>query len=213
MMLLFYFILAMMQANEIQDWQSVRRALYPEWNYEKNLLRQGFLTPPNDSMERSMTLCQFNSYGKDNMMNLELDLDARSPIPAPSRENLVKYQPRTWMVDAQEQGRADVLEFLLRNGLFLPAYCPTLDERDSELAKELCAHSRSQFVALYLLYEPIDETKKIRMVWKSILKIDLHPIKTCVFYCIYIYNRLKSGLPMMPEYDKYQGLDMPFYVY
>ena len=212
MILIVYIIYIMLQPCDILNWKSVTDALYPRWYYNTSEAKTALLYPPvtNDRWEPIDRGSIYNIVFKQ---EIELDLNARVPIPAPSKENLEKYQPRIWMMDAQEQNRADVLEFLLRNGLVLSARFPAFDEYDSELALELRTHARSQFVALYLLYEPIEAATKVKMMWTSLFNTDVHSTEVYSWLIKYMYVRLKNGLALFPEYDTYQGFGVPFYVY
>jgi hypothetical protein len=130
---------------------------------------------------------------------IEIDILSTKFVPMPSEACLREFQPTSWIWDAISQDQPNVLEFMLRHDLILPSVYAA---KDSLLAEELCASGRDQYVALYLLYEPIDFDVKFNMILSAHRSKKISIIPVSLWFLKYIINRKMSGRCIYPEYMK-----------
>lgn len=190
MIYVFLFLMWLLTSNDVHSWQEVTDILYPNWKTNENL--KGFIAPPYG--ENDVATCENSSEVQ------EIDiLSLRMPVPVPSEANLREYQPISWIGDAISQDQPNVLEFMLRHDLIIPS---VYKAKDSLLAKELCTSGRDQYVALYLLYEPIDFDVKFNMILWALRSKKISIIPVSLWFLRYIINRKMSGRCIYPEYMK-----------
>ena len=196
-----FLLMLLMTSNDIHSWQEVTNILYPDWKVDD--VKENFIWPPD---EKNDVAIRENSSEVREIDFLSLPM----PIPMPSEVNLHEWQPRTWIGDAISQDRPDVLEFMLRHDLMLS---PAFSAKDSMLAQELCASGRAQYVALYLLYEPIDFDDKLNMILSAHRSKKISIATVNLWFLRYIINRKTSGKRIYPKYMKtnHFGPDIFFY--
>ncbi len=201
MIYIFFLLMLLMTSNDIHSWQEVANILYPDWKMDEDL--EDFITPPDD--KNDVATCENSSEVH------EIDIfSLPMPIPMPSEANLREYQPRIWIWDAISQDQPNVLEFMLRHDLILPSVYAA---KKSLLAKELCASGRGQYVALYLLYEPMDFDDKFNMILSACRSKKISIIPVSLWFLRYIINRKISGRCIYPEYMKPDYWEPEFYIY
>lgn len=182
----------LMTSNDVHSWQEVTDILYPNWEVVQNSEpRLCYLTLPAD--ENVVVICE------NSPKLIEIDLLSIKLVPMPSEACLHHWQPISWIRDAISQDQPNVLEFMLRHDLILPS---VYKAKDSLLAKELCTSGRDQYVALYLLYEPIDFDVKFNMILWALRSKKINTIPVSLWFLRYIINRKMSGRCIYPEYMK-----------
>ena len=182
----------LLTSNDVHSWQEVTDILYPNWKVvQKSEHGLSYLTLPAD--ENDVVICE------NSPKLIEIDLFSIKLVPMPSDACLHKWQPTSWIWSAISQDQPNVLEFMLRHDLILPSVYAA---KDSLLAEELCASGRDQYVALYLLYEPIDFDVKFNMILSAHRSKKISIIPVSLWFIRYIINRKMSGRCIYPEYMK-----------
>ena len=180
--IMFFSILA-----KISNWNEVGEALYPGW--KKIVHVDGIVTlePQGSDMDKP----------KDaNMCNNDVLF-----VLLPNEDNMNQFQPKVWLWDAYEQNRLDVMRFLLMKGCKLPAVAPKYVETESRLAYELDNLCRTEYISLFLLYEPIDLNKKWAIISPYVMSLKINALQIIAGCVELLYERMLGGADLIPEYE------------
>ena len=173
--------------TNISSWNEVGEALYPEW---KKIVRvDGMMTlePPGSDMEKPEDA---NMCNNDVLFVLQ-----------PNGDNMNQIQSKVWLWDAYEQNRFDVMRFLLMKGCKLPAVAPMYVETESRLAYELDNLCRTEYISLFLLYEPIELDKKWAIISPYVMSLKINVLQIIAGCVELLYERMLSGADLIPEYE------------
>lgn len=181
--LMFFSILA-----TVSNWNEVREILYPGWKKCVNFDGIVTLEPPESDIEKPKE--------ETNMNNNDVLF-----VLLPNEDNMKQFQPKVWLWDAYEQNRLDVMKFLLVNGNKLPSLPPMYCDIESRLALELNNLCREEYVALFLLYEPIDFGKKLTIIAPFIITGRLNVVQVILSLSELLYERMIDGHSFLPEYE------------
>ena len=175
--LMFFCILA-----SVSNWNEVREVLYPGWKECVNSDGISALEPPETNIEKQ-------------------DNDDVLFVLLPNEDNMNQFQPKVWLWDAYEQNKLDVMRFLLMNGSKLPSPSPMYYDAESRLALELNNQCREEYVALFLLYEPIDLEIKLKILAPYIISCKLDIIQVMLSLSELLHERMINRKSFLPEYE------------